>query len=189
MHWLRRAASLLHHKATDLTPNRNKLVGILKRAGMKLTGKLHGTLVVQTQLLKLVKGVLSITRPANAQENGVKSRSFCTHNTRLQSSAHAAGLHFSWCGCPMRLAIVVFCVGLFLLRNTGVSRGKKNQSWVWHGTEVNQDSIRTAGGASRSRRKSTRKEGSEKVMHRKGQATIGVAVGQSTYLAYNLIVR
>eukprot|EP00983_Pelagomonas_calceolata_P085918 1156651-Pelagomonas_calceolata.AAC.2 len=61
-HWLRRAVSLLHHKATKKkklmgiwsTPSGNKLVGILNRVGMKLTSKLNGTMVIQPQLFELV---------------------------------------------------------------------------------------------------------------------------------------
>eukprot|EP00967_Tisochrysis_lutea_P144453 scaffold269734_cov19-Tisochrysis_lutea.AAC.1 len=45
--------------------------------GMKLTGKLNGTLVDQLQLFRMVKGVLSITCPTNAQENDMKSHSSC----------------------------------------------------------------------------------------------------------------
>eukprot|EP00983_Pelagomonas_calceolata_P050357 1141944-Pelagomonas_calceolata.AAC.3 len=50
-------------------PNGNKLVGILNGVGMKLMGKLSSTLMVQIQLFKVVKAMLSITRPTNAQEN------------------------------------------------------------------------------------------------------------------------
>eukprot|EP00983_Pelagomonas_calceolata_P039284 1137111-Pelagomonas_calceolata.AAC.6 len=75
----------------------------MDRVGTKLTGKLNGALVVQPQLFRSVKGMLSITHPTNAQENG-KSHSFCTSKftevcmlpvpppTVVQASyAHAAG--------------------------------------------------------------------------------------------------
>eukprot|EP00983_Pelagomonas_calceolata_P076758 1153555-Pelagomonas_calceolata.AAC.1 len=87
------------------TSSGNKLVGILNQMGMKFMSKFNGTLMVQSdwelQLLKLVKGVLSITSPTNAQEDSMKSHSFCTDKvaevcmlplSHLQL-AHVAGLH------------------------------------------------------------------------------------------------
>eukprot|EP00983_Pelagomonas_calceolata_P013920 445705-Pelagomonas_calceolata.AAC.1 len=47
--------------------------------GMKLASKLIGGLVVNSQLFKLVKGVLSVAGPTNTQRDGVESHSFCTN--------------------------------------------------------------------------------------------------------------
>eukprot|EP00983_Pelagomonas_calceolata_P029245 916859-Pelagomonas_calceolata.AAC.1 len=43
----------------------NKLVSILDRMGMKFVSKFNGTLVVQSKLLKLVQGMLSVTGPTD----------------------------------------------------------------------------------------------------------------------------
>eukprot|EP00983_Pelagomonas_calceolata_P059501 1145946-Pelagomonas_calceolata.AAC.1 len=97
-HWLKRSVSPLHHKAMNLkvlmgiwrvigstrfqdlavrsitvfnsAPCGDNLVGILKRTGMKFASKFNGTLEVQPQLLRLVKGMLSIKISINVQENG-----------------------------------------------------------------------------------------------------------------------
>eukprot|EP00983_Pelagomonas_calceolata_P053662 1143386-Pelagomonas_calceolata.AAC.2 len=53
------------------TPSGNKLVGVHNRMGMQFARKSKGMLVVKSQLFKLVKVVLSITCPTNAQDNGV----------------------------------------------------------------------------------------------------------------------
>eukprot|EP00983_Pelagomonas_calceolata_P062855 1147466-Pelagomonas_calceolata.AAC.1 len=45
--------------------------------GMKLASKFNGTLMVKSQLFKLVKGVLSTTGPTNTQKDDMKSYSFC----------------------------------------------------------------------------------------------------------------
>eukprot|EP00983_Pelagomonas_calceolata_P089868 1157354-Pelagomonas_calceolata.AAC.5 len=45
--------------------------------GMKFASKFIGTLVVKSQLFELVKGMLSITGPANTQKDGFES--FCTY--------------------------------------------------------------------------------------------------------------
>eukprot|EP00983_Pelagomonas_calceolata_P033422 1046915-Pelagomonas_calceolata.AAC.1 len=45
--------------------------------GMKLASKFNGTLVVQSQLFKLVEDMLRIISPTNTQENGIKSHRFC----------------------------------------------------------------------------------------------------------------
>eukprot|EP00983_Pelagomonas_calceolata_P084377 1156351-Pelagomonas_calceolata.AAC.13 len=51
------------------TPCGNKLVGILNRMGMKLASKFDGTLVVRSQKFELVKAMLSIMSPIDAQKN------------------------------------------------------------------------------------------------------------------------
>eukprot|EP00983_Pelagomonas_calceolata_P013809 442381-Pelagomonas_calceolata.AAC.1 len=70
--------------------------------GMKFASKFNGTLVVKTQLFKLVKGMLSVTGPANTQKDDVHAaavppptvvQASCPHSISFQSSAHAAGLH------------------------------------------------------------------------------------------------
>eukprot|EP00983_Pelagomonas_calceolata_P051977 1142642-Pelagomonas_calceolata.AAC.21 len=45
--------------------------------GMKYVSKFIGTLVVKSQLFKLMKGVLSVAGPTNNQQDGVESHSFC----------------------------------------------------------------------------------------------------------------
>lgn len=40
--------------------------------------KFSGTVVVKSQLLELVKGMLSITSPANTQKDGMKSHGSCS---------------------------------------------------------------------------------------------------------------
>eukprot|EP00983_Pelagomonas_calceolata_P052336 1142809-Pelagomonas_calceolata.AAC.1 len=60
------------------TASDNKLAGILNQMGMNFVSKLNGTLMIQSQLLKVFEGVLSITSPTNAQEIYMKSHSFCT---------------------------------------------------------------------------------------------------------------
>eukprot|EP00967_Tisochrysis_lutea_P106823 scaffold164167_cov16-Tisochrysis_lutea.AAC.2 len=50
-------------------PNGSKLVDILKKMDMKLTGKTNGTLVIQPPLFKLIESILSITCPTNAPED------------------------------------------------------------------------------------------------------------------------
>eukprot|EP00983_Pelagomonas_calceolata_P074252 1152482-Pelagomonas_calceolata.AAC.3 len=53
------------------TPNGNKLVGIRNMMCMEFASKFNGTLVVKTQSLKLVKGMLSVTGPTNTLKDGV----------------------------------------------------------------------------------------------------------------------
>eukprot|EP00983_Pelagomonas_calceolata_P098660 1158374-Pelagomonas_calceolata.AAC.7 len=95
LHWLRRPMNPLHHKATEKkvfmgiwrvtgstrlqilavrsvfvfnsTNCGNKLVGIRNRMGMKFASKFIGTLVVKSQLLKVVEGVLSVACPTYTQ--------------------------------------------------------------------------------------------------------------------------
>eukprot|EP00983_Pelagomonas_calceolata_P002253 76696-Pelagomonas_calceolata.AAC.2 len=40
------------------------------RMGMKFTSKFNGTLLVKSQLFKLVEGMLSVTGPTNTQRDG-----------------------------------------------------------------------------------------------------------------------
>eukprot|EP00983_Pelagomonas_calceolata_P058513 1145521-Pelagomonas_calceolata.AAC.1 len=56
---------------------------------MKFASKFNGTLVVKSQLYELVKGMLSIKCSTNAQENGMKSHSFCAHVSGLHSVGEA----------------------------------------------------------------------------------------------------
>eukprot|EP00983_Pelagomonas_calceolata_P005187 169368-Pelagomonas_calceolata.AAC.1 len=57
----------------DSMPIGNKLVGIHDRMGMKFASKFIGTLVVKSQLFKLVKGVFSVAGPTDTQKDGVES--------------------------------------------------------------------------------------------------------------------
>eukprot|EP00983_Pelagomonas_calceolata_P065641 1148670-Pelagomonas_calceolata.AAC.1 len=96
-HWLRRAVSLLHQKATEQKvlvgigrvtgstriqslavrsitafnsmPSGNKLVSMRNRMGMKSVSE-FSSLVVKSQSSKLVNGMLSIAGPAKTQKNG-----------------------------------------------------------------------------------------------------------------------
>eukprot|EP00983_Pelagomonas_calceolata_P013124 419381-Pelagomonas_calceolata.AAC.1 len=98
--------------------------------------KFHGTVVVKFKLFELIKGVFSITSHTNAQENNMKSHSFCTGRSACcrcaasnccpgpMSSQHLISIKctcrwftFSRWGCLTRLAVVVLSVGLCLLRN------------------------------------------------------------------------
>eukprot|EP00983_Pelagomonas_calceolata_P034905 1093640-Pelagomonas_calceolata.AAC.1 len=51
----------------------NKPVGIHDKMGMKFASNFNGALVVNSQLLKLVKGVLSVAGPTNIQKDVVES--------------------------------------------------------------------------------------------------------------------
>eukprot|EP00983_Pelagomonas_calceolata_P010082 327780-Pelagomonas_calceolata.AAC.5 len=57
--------------ALNSMPSGNKPVGIRNRVGMKFASNFDGTLVVKTQLFKLVKDMLSVTGPTNIQEDGM----------------------------------------------------------------------------------------------------------------------
>eukprot|EP00983_Pelagomonas_calceolata_P115587 1160217-Pelagomonas_calceolata.AAC.6 len=57
----------------------NKLVGILYRMGIKSVSKFNGTLVVKSQLFRLVECMFCVTRSTSTQENGMKSYDFCTN--------------------------------------------------------------------------------------------------------------
>eukprot|EP00983_Pelagomonas_calceolata_P122955 1160955-Pelagomonas_calceolata.AAC.6 len=59
------------------TPSGIKLIGTCNKKGMKFASKFNGTLVVKSQLFKLVKGALSITGPANTQKDGGRKRGRC----------------------------------------------------------------------------------------------------------------
>eukprot|EP00983_Pelagomonas_calceolata_P016103 509229-Pelagomonas_calceolata.AAC.4 len=63
--------------AFNSTPSGNELVGILDRMGMKCLSKFIGALMVQSQLFKLFKGVLSLAGPTDTQKDGVESHNFC----------------------------------------------------------------------------------------------------------------
>eukprot|EP00983_Pelagomonas_calceolata_P102658 1158832-Pelagomonas_calceolata.AAC.2 len=91
------------------TPSGNKLVGILNRVGLKLVGKLNGTLLVQTQLFQLVRSMLSITCPTNAQEIGMKSHSFALIS--LQRSACCRCAASNCCPGLVGLSHAVSCAG------------------------------------------------------------------------------
>eukprot|EP00983_Pelagomonas_calceolata_P047319 1140579-Pelagomonas_calceolata.AAC.3 len=87
-------------------PSGNKLVGVHNRMGMKFASKFNGTSMVKSKLLKLIKGVLSITSPTDAQENNMKSHSFCTNEFSevcmlplccLQLLSRPRVLTNSWC--------------------------------------------------------------------------------------------
>eukprot|EP00983_Pelagomonas_calceolata_P045465 1139751-Pelagomonas_calceolata.AAC.5 len=58
------------------TPGGNKFMSILNRMGMQVARKFQGTLLVKSQLFKLVQGMLSIAGPTNTQKDGVKSHYF-----------------------------------------------------------------------------------------------------------------
>eukprot|EP00983_Pelagomonas_calceolata_P009775 316963-Pelagomonas_calceolata.AAC.1 len=70
-HWLRKALNSLHHKATKQKvlmgiwrhASGNKFVGIHNRLGMQFVSKFKGTLVVKSQLFKLVttRGVFFVS--------------------------------------------------------------------------------------------------------------------------------
>eukprot|EP00983_Pelagomonas_calceolata_P039226 1137083-Pelagomonas_calceolata.AAC.1 len=127
-HWLRRAVSPLNHKATkqkvlmgiwrvsgsswpqnlavgsgiafNSTPSGNKLVGIHNRMGMEYTSKFNGTLVVKSQLFKLVKVMLNVTGPTNTQEDDLHGavmppptavQASCLHSILFRPSVHVAG--------------------------------------------------------------------------------------------------
>eukprot|EP00983_Pelagomonas_calceolata_P079706 1154823-Pelagomonas_calceolata.AAC.2 len=45
--------------------------------GMEFASKFIGALVVNSQLFKLVKGVLSVAGPTNTQKDGAESHNFC----------------------------------------------------------------------------------------------------------------
>eukprot|EP00983_Pelagomonas_calceolata_P041867 1138237-Pelagomonas_calceolata.AAC.10 len=51
------------------TPSGNKLIGIYNSMGMEFASKFNGTLVINFQLHKLVKAVLSITSPTDTQKD------------------------------------------------------------------------------------------------------------------------
>eukprot|EP00983_Pelagomonas_calceolata_P083200 1156110-Pelagomonas_calceolata.AAC.1 len=74
-HWLRRAGGPFHHSG-------NKLVGIHNIMCIKLASKFNGTLVVKSQLLKLVKGVLIVTGPTDTQKDGAAG----SHSIDVSSS-------------------------------------------------------------------------------------------------------
>eukprot|EP00983_Pelagomonas_calceolata_P056315 1144543-Pelagomonas_calceolata.AAC.1 len=106
-HWLRRAVSLLHHKAAKKkrligiwkvtgstrlqnlavrsitvchsTSSGNKLVCILNRMGMKSFSKFIGSLMVQSKLCKLIQGMISIAGPTDIQKYSVDSRNIRTY--------------------------------------------------------------------------------------------------------------
>eukprot|EP00983_Pelagomonas_calceolata_P009982 323842-Pelagomonas_calceolata.AAC.1 len=48
--------------------------------GMKFASKFIGVLVVKSQLVKLVKGVLSVAGPANTQKDGAEGHNFCIND-------------------------------------------------------------------------------------------------------------
>eukprot|EP00983_Pelagomonas_calceolata_P023999 755468-Pelagomonas_calceolata.AAC.8 len=52
--------------------------------GMKFASKINGTLAVKSQLFELIKVVLSITRPANTQKDGMQRDSFSTYGKQVQ---------------------------------------------------------------------------------------------------------
>eukprot|EP00983_Pelagomonas_calceolata_P044640 1139386-Pelagomonas_calceolata.AAC.3 len=52
------------------TPSGDKPVGKHNRMGIEFASKLNGALVVKSQMLKLVKGMLSVTGPTNTQKDG-----------------------------------------------------------------------------------------------------------------------
>eukprot|EP00983_Pelagomonas_calceolata_P023840 750498-Pelagomonas_calceolata.AAC.1 len=54
------------------TPCGNKLVGIRNKMGTKFASKFNSTLVVKSQLFKVVKGMLSVAGPTNTQKDGVE---------------------------------------------------------------------------------------------------------------------
>eukprot|EP00983_Pelagomonas_calceolata_P024118 758689-Pelagomonas_calceolata.AAC.1 len=71
--------------------------------GMKFGSKINGTLVVKTQLFELVEGCSVLTGPTNTQKHDLHAaamppptavQAWCLHSISLQSSAHAAGLHY-----------------------------------------------------------------------------------------------
>eukprot|EP00983_Pelagomonas_calceolata_P079745 1154839-Pelagomonas_calceolata.AAC.1 len=64
------------------TPSGNKLVDILYKMSMKSVSKSNGTLVVKSQLFKLVECMFCVTHSTNAQENGVKSYDFRTNKEK-----------------------------------------------------------------------------------------------------------
>eukprot|EP00983_Pelagomonas_calceolata_P070157 1150673-Pelagomonas_calceolata.AAC.1 len=91
--WLRSAVSPLHHRAAK----QKGLMGIRMvtrstwlRKGMKFASEFNDTLVVKSQLLKLVKGVISIAGLPNTQRDGLVSSQYF-----ISIGAHAtqAGLH------------------------------------------------------------------------------------------------
>eukprot|EP00983_Pelagomonas_calceolata_P133863 1162007-Pelagomonas_calceolata.AAC.9 len=45
--------------------------------GLKFASKFSGTLVAQSQLFKLFKGVLSVALPTNIQKDGMENHNFC----------------------------------------------------------------------------------------------------------------
>eukprot|EP00983_Pelagomonas_calceolata_P110585 1159688-Pelagomonas_calceolata.AAC.1 len=53
--------------AFNSTPSGNKLIGIHDRMDMEFASKFNGTMVVKSQLFKLVKGILNIAGPTNTQ--------------------------------------------------------------------------------------------------------------------------
>eukprot|EP00983_Pelagomonas_calceolata_P135253 1162138-Pelagomonas_calceolata.AAC.6 len=69
--WKVTGSTRLKHVAVRMVTSSARLVGIRNRVGMKFASKFDGTLVVKTQLGKLVKGMLSIAGPTNTQKDGM----------------------------------------------------------------------------------------------------------------------
>eukprot|EP00983_Pelagomonas_calceolata_P048311 1141011-Pelagomonas_calceolata.AAC.2 len=63
----------------DSTLSASKLMGIFNSMGMKFTSTLDGKLVVQPQMLNLIKGMFQYTC-STTQEDDKKSRNFCTNS-------------------------------------------------------------------------------------------------------------
>eukprot|EP00983_Pelagomonas_calceolata_P122321 1160896-Pelagomonas_calceolata.AAC.3 len=127
------------------TPSGNKLVGINNRMGMKFASKFNGMLVVQSQSFKLIKGMLNVTAPTDTQ--------------RVICMLLLCGFQLLGRPCVFtvlgfnRVYVPLVHTQLMRLSNAGGRRRRIGFGMV----RGNQDSTRTAGGESRSRRKPTRK--------------------------------
>eukprot|EP00983_Pelagomonas_calceolata_P072729 1151839-Pelagomonas_calceolata.AAC.1 len=81
------------------TPCGNKIVGIRNRMGMKFASKSNGTLVVKSQLFKMVEGVLGVTGPTNTQKDDL-------HAAAVPSSTVAQPIVLDLCGLLFLLRII-----------------------------------------------------------------------------------
>eukprot|EP00983_Pelagomonas_calceolata_P007946 259776-Pelagomonas_calceolata.AAC.1 len=75
---------------SNSTPSGNKPVGIHDTMGMKFASKFIGALVIKSQLLKLVEGMLSVTGPTSTQKDYLHAaavppptavQALCLHST------------------------------------------------------------------------------------------------------------
>eukprot|EP00983_Pelagomonas_calceolata_P046710 1140309-Pelagomonas_calceolata.AAC.1 len=119
--------------------------------GMQFASKFIGTLpvVIRSQSLKLVKGMLKLAGPTNTQKDGVESHDSCTIEfacCRCAASNCCPGLVssqyliliectccwfiFGFWGCLTQLAVVVLSEGLCLLHNAWCEQEEEGEEEV-----------------------------------------------------------